>query len=71
MSDRQSPTRTAQIRGLCLTKDVKNGKERRDGGVSKNTNEYLGLSECPVEKQVYKRRITLSTAIMLSFISLG
>ena len=51
-----------------MTKDVKNGKEGRDGGVSKYTNEYLGLSECPVEKQVHKRKIALTTAIMISFI---
>lgn len=46
---------------------MKNGKDGRDGGVSKYTNEYLGLSECPVEKQVHKRKIALTTAIMLSF----
>lgn len=45
----------------------RNGKEGRDGAVSKYTNESLGLLECLVEKQVHKRKIALTTAIMLSF----
>lgn len=71
MFDRQPPTRAAQIRAPGPTSDGKNGKEGRDRGVSKYTNEYLGLLECLVEKQVHKRKIALTTAIMLSFIFFG
>lgn len=67
MSDRQPPARAAQIRAQS-NQQWENGKEGRDGAVSKCTNESLGLLECLVEKQVHKRKIALTTAIMLSFI---
>lgn len=58
------------MRALSPTSDGKNGKEGRDRGVSKYTNEYLGSPECLVEKQVHKRKIALTTAIMLFYVFL-
>lgn len=52
------------MRGQSLTQDVKYGEEGRDGGVSKCTHEYLGFSECQIEKQVHKRKTAFTTAII-------